>query len=750
MGAIPRRRDGRPDVVVVLYLVVKISTVIVLTLVSSTMPLSSNGFSISQCGCLAPTRSVWAVPRGDRHRSHWHFHDKGLWRRRNSVQKSHGESETFEKNQKDCFDSMDPLNSKRDTSDPFLSFDLVIVGAGAAGLFASGAALSLFPANAKIAMIDVKPNFGGDCTNAACVPSKALRASARKYERRKSLVLGNNSESQSLNPLLAAQEHVQNTVKAVLQRDNVDGVSERNPRIVVFPATHCYFDDPHTLRLQGSNSTRLVSRKFLLTTGATPIVPLTWRKEAEQAGLVLSTYQTLLNPSKHGSDPIWKLLKSPSNTTVSRPARLLIVGGGPTACELGQSLARLLLNRQDNVAFIDLVAPSVLPNSEIRLQDSALQLLVGSGIDYHRGRLKAIRPDKTIILQDGSTLEHPYDAVLVCVGRSPSSLEDLKLDRAGVTLSRSRSSDNASSFIDGVVVNPNTLRSVSAPHIYAAGDCAVGVQPRTSTLAAWTGFHAVRNMIVPWFLRIGDTNSIHSVVPKVVYMDPELASVGVSYSDSVAKYGVENIKFLCADEEGSDRADMERIDRDTSVNFVALHCHKTSGRLLGGSFCGPAAAELANSVGMAITNRLTVSDLARSIHNYPSHGYLLFRVALALALDDVWGLSEACGPVGRVLSVVGRSIERGFNGAKSMVRLPRRRRSTKALRQWQAEGSSKALYLNEEGNIMQTKSFLAVQGNETLAALVENEAVLEYPGQAKEFLEWRKNAPELLHKDYST
>ena len=96
-----------------------------------------------------------------------------------------------------------------------------------------------------------------------------------------------------------------------------------------------------------------------------------------------------------------------------------------------------------------------------------------------------------------------------------------------------------------------------------------------------------------------------------------------------------------APERGSDRADMERIERDDAaadlVSFVELRAAKPTGRILSCTVALPAAAEIASCMGNVITNRLTVADVARSAHSYPSHGYLLHHIALSMALSSIVG-----------------------------------------------------------------------------------------------------------------
>jgi dihydrolipoamide dehydrogenase len=109
------------------------------------------------------------------------------------------------------------------------------------------------------------------------------------------------------------------------------------------------------------------------------------------------------------------------------------------------------------------------------------------------------------------------------------------------------------------------------------------------------------------------SQAVHHTVPGVIYTDPELASIGLSYIQCVQRYGTNGFDCLNVAEEGTDRGDMERLERPV-IGFVELRVTKISGRVLGMTACGPAAAELVNELGLVITSGVTVRDMARSIH----------------------------------------------------------------------------------------------------------------------------------------
>ena len=181
--------------------------------------------------------------------------------------------------------------------------------------------------------------------------------------------------------------------------------------------------------------------------------------------------------------------------------------------------------------------------------------------------------------------------------------------------------------------------------------------------AGWTGYHSVQSAIFPRLLTPLD--SIHPAVPRVTAMDPEIASVGMTHAECVAQYGVGGFLYLKVEEEGTDRADMDSIGRSHSstsaIGLVELRVTKRTGRILGATVCLAQAPEIVNELGLAIRHQMTCRDIGKSIHYYPSYGYLMHRVALALALNNIWGMLAACGPVGRVVGAVGRTCQAGLD-----------------------------------------------------------------------------------------
>ena len=586
-------------------------------------------------------------------------------------------------------------NIKKDHDDDCdiqLCYDMIIIGGGASGMFASGASTMLGSKTLLVdkIMIDYddtdddtmtisSSNIGGDCTNSACVPSKAIRSVARIASTGKSnTFLDNNDDDGSW--LSLARRHATATVESVRSRESPVAMVERNELLEIALISNGYFINRNEMvldvdELYSSSKTAIhkdfitknnnkkkrinvYGKKFLISAGASPIVPEKFEKEAQIANIPYYTYRTLLRPtSTKGTASIWHLLeKDEKDFDTHHRKKIVIVGGGATACELGQSLARLVKGGtgvQDAGIDLCLIAPELLPGEDITLQNAAYRLLSSENIQLFLGhRLESILPDKSAKLSNGSIISN-VDGFVFCLGREPD-LSSLCLENANVKWNKTH----------GILVNPRTLQSISVSHIYACGDCAseVACHPttRTATHAAWTGYHAASNAILPKLLTLGSKNAVHSTVPRVIYTDPELICVGLSLSDCIDQYRFNGFHRLYISEENTDRCDMDILERQntSSIGFVEIRATKVSGRILGVTACGPTASEIANEMSVVINNRLTVRHVAKSLHSYPSYGYLVHRVALSMALNNIWGLLEACGPIGGLIAHPGRFVSK--------------------------------------------------------------------------------------------
>ena len=257
-------------------------------------------------------------------------------------------------------------------------YNLVVIGAGPAGLITSIAAAGL---GARVALIE-RHAMGGDCLNVGCIPSKTLLAAA----------------SARLD-FDAAMQRVRAVRNAIAHHDSVERYTKAGVDVYLGSAS---FVDPHRIRV---GEQTLEARRTVIATGARAAMPPIPGLEAIGA----RTNETIFDMPQ-------------------RPARLAVLGAGPIGCELAQAFAGLGVE----VHLIEM-QPRVLPIEDedaARIVEAALQR---GGVRLHLGRsvTAATRENgiSTLALDDGATLA--VDEVLVAVGRR-RNLEGLNLEQAGV------------------------------------------------------------------------------------------------------------------------------------------------------------------------------------------------------------------------------------------------------------------------------------------------------------------------------
>lgn len=270
------------------------------------------------------------------------------------------------------------------------------------------------------------------------------------------------------------------------------------------------------------------------------------------------------------------------------PERLVVVGSGVTGAELAQAYLGL-------GADVTLVSSRelVLPGED---QDAAAvieDVFRRRGMTVlNRSRMASAerRGDGVVVtLEDGREVEGSH--VLIAVGAVPNT-RDLGLEEVGVELSES-----------GHIVTDRVSRT-SVRGIYAAGDC-TGVFALAS-VAAMQGrtamAHALGDAVTP--LRL-------SGVSANVFTDPEIATVGISAAEAADNADVEAVMMPLS---RNPRAKMLGI----TEGFVKFFAYRGTGTVLGGVIVAPRASELIFPVALAVTNRLSVDQVASTFTVYPS------------------------------------------------------------------------------------------------------------------------------------
>ena len=452
-------------------------------------------------------------------------------------------------------------------------YHLVVIGAGTAGLVSAAIAAGL---GARVALIE-RHMFGGDCLNFGCVPSKAvIRAARAWHEARTAAERFGGPRVTSDGDFGAVMARLRRLRADISPVDSVERF--RSLGVDVFLG-NAAFSAPDAITV---NDTVLRFRRAIIATGARaarPPIP----------GLADAPYDT--------NESIFSL--------TARPARLIVLGGGPVGTELAQSFARF-----GSAVTIVHAGAHVLPRDDIDAAAVVSTALEADGVQIiNQVTVERVSHDgQQFTMQlsgDGvpSTLE--ADRLLVATGRTPNT-EGLGLEVAGVRFTPK-----------GVSVD-DRLRT-SNPRVFAIGDVSSALQ--FTHVADAQARLAVANAL---FFGIGGGRTRTLVVPRVTYTDPEVAHVGMTVEDASAQ-GI-RIDTIQVRLEDSDRA---RLDGELQ-GFLKVHVAAGTDRIVGATLVASHAGEMIGEMTVAITNGVGLGGVGKSIHPYPTQAEVFRRAA------DVW------------------------------------------------------------------------------------------------------------------
>jgi len=353
-------------------------------------------------------------------------------------------------------------------------YDLVVIGAGSAGLVAAPFASAV---GAKVLLVE-KDRIGGDCTWTGCVPSKALIHTAGiVHSMRDAAALVGGASAPTLDAG-RIMERVRGAIEGVYAFETAEALTKQGIEVAFGAAS---FLDKSTIAI---GDRRVTSRRFVVCTGAEPLVP-------PIPGLAQTPFLTYKD--------VFSLK--------ALPRRLLVLGSGPTGAELAQAFVRLG-SQVVLVEAADRLLPIADPDASAVLWDrftrEGVEVLVRAPVDHVEET-----GDGIVLTAAGQRAEG--DMFLVAVGRRPR-LEGLNLERAGVAFTE-----------DGVSVD-SKLRT-SNLRIFAAGDAAGSMQ--FTHYAGWQGYVAARNALFPGAMR-----GKREGVPWVVFTDPAVGRVGLSEEEA--------------------------------------------------------------------------------------------------------------------------------------------------------------------------------------------------------------------------
>lgn len=451
-------------------------------------------------------------------------------------------------------------------------YDLVVIGGGAAGLTAAGMGANF---GAKTMMVEAD-RLGGDCTWHGCVPSKSLLhaaklAQATREAEQFGLQVDGKMDFQSI------MEHVRQTRQEVYEdADNPEIFRDMGVEVVFGRAS---FEDNHAITIESESGTRKVSsRYFVIATGSRAVVP-------PIEGLQQVPYLT--------NETLFELDEQPGS--------LAVIGGGPIGIEMAQAFQRL----GTQVTVLDM-QPRILSNDDAELAGMLLERLKKEGIRFEfSSRISRVGKSASGAIeihgeQDGEAQQWTADALLVATGRRPN-FEALEPENAGLSYGR-----------QGITVDDRCRTNVK--HIYAAGD--VTGRYQFTHMSEHMAKVSVTNALLKLPMKM-DTDH----VTWSTFTDPELAHVGAT-EEQLQNRGVSYKEYRFP----YSKIDRAITDGDTD-GLIKIFAKKMTGTILGATIYGKQAGDMISEYALAMSNGVSLRDIADTIHPYPTYGLGVRRAA---------------------------------------------------------------------------------------------------------------------------
>jgi len=447
--------------------------------------------------------------------------------------------------------------------------DVVVIGGGPGGYSAAFRCAEL---GLETVVVDAGKRLGGACLFEGCIPSKALlhvAAVLGEAERAKEFGIDFGPARVSLDPL---RKWKSERVIGKLAR-GLAGVAKAKGVEVV--GGRGVFEDARTIRVEGDEPQALKFRHAIVATGSAP-------------------------SRLPGVTPSERIMDSTAALDVADiPERLLVVGGGYIGLELGQVYAAL----GSAVTLVEMT-DGLLPGVDRDLVQWVARRVDKQFAAVRLGaRLEALRETSGGLEATIAGAVATFDRALIAVGRRPL------IDGVGLQTTRARL--DARGFVE-----IDTRCATADPRIFAVGD---------ATGEPMLAHRAMRQGKVAAEAIAGQPAAFdNTVIPAVVFTDPEIAWCGVTETAAAADgRAVRVAKFQWA---ASGRA--ATLGRNDGVTKLVVD--PESGRLLGAGIAGPGAGELIAEAALAVETAARAEDLALTIHTHPTLSETLMEAAETL------------------------------------------------------------------------------------------------------------------------
>ena len=459
-------------------------------------------------------------------------------------------------------------------SEDVAQLDVVVIGAGPAGLVAALRAADL---GARTALI-CRGEIGGMAAHDGPVPVRTLAHAARLLRNARQLGRYGIAVGEPALDYARLLARVREVVEEVRERAIFRAQLEAAHVTVYEAAGAAHFIDPHTIETE--RGMRVTGDKIIVCTGGAS-------RPLDVPGFELT--------STHSD--AWSLTQVPPS--------MVVVGAGATGAQVAS-----IFNAFGTRVDLFEAGPRILATEDDDVSTAVAQAFRHAGIAVHEAfgaieRFEATGDDvRMVYAKDGSRDSIAAAVVVIAVGWTART-DGLELGRAGVDT-------DARGF-----VRVDARLCTSAAHVFAAGD--VTGRLMLVPQAVQEGFVAATNAVQGAASTVGDI-----VTPIGSFTDPEYAQVGLTEASARATRDslVATVRF--------DETTRTIVDGRTS-GFCKLVVDRRARTILGCHVVGERAVDIVQTAAIAMAGGMTVDALARIPLSFPTYSGVLGRAAAVAA-----------------------------------------------------------------------------------------------------------------------
>ena len=452
--------------------------------------------------------------------------------------------------------------------EPAGRYNIVVIGAGTAGLITAVVAASL---GAKVALIE-KHLMGGDCLNVGCVPSKGIIRAARAWaDVRNAEEFGLHIPPGVKYDFGAVMERMRKLRAQISHNDSVQRYTKLGVDVYIGNGR---FIGNDTIQVEGLAGHRtLTFAKAAVCTGARASVPPT-------PGLKEAGYLT--------NETVFSLTELPQ--------RIGVIGAGPIGCELAQSFARF-----GSQVYLIETQHGILPKEDRDAAEIVEQQMLRDGVKL-LCCAKDVKITKTgtgkrlTIDSHGQQYDVAVEEVFVGVGRTPN-VETIGLEAVGIEY-------------DGNGIKVNERLQTTNPRVFAAGD--VCSRYKFTHAADAMAQIVIQNALFPHPLGLGYASVESLIMPWCTFTEPEIAHVGIYEKEAKEKdIELETYTYKLGE---VDRAVLDGEDE----GFARIHIQKGTDKIVGVTIVATHAGEMISEFSVAMKAGAGAKTIAGTIHPYPT------------------------------------------------------------------------------------------------------------------------------------